>query len=401
MKKSRWLFRMVAFFIAIGMSAQVRPQGVVSNGQQVTRIRINEDVANAQTRYEAGNASYMLQKYDEAFKFFEKAANAGHPGAQYNLGMCYYEGKGTKQDYKKAVKWLEMAGESDVKDAQYNLAAMYRNGIGVEKDLKKADYWEQKYNVGRGSLTGSRPLAERVYNEVDESPRFPGGDQALMNWLMTNLRYPEEALNRGIQGRVMLSFVVASDGSVVQPQVVKSIHPLLDAEAIRVLLSMPKWTPGKKGGKPVYARCSFPVTFKYVDETPQQNSAESGEQKEQAENVEQKEQPEDDSYAEVIEKVDQNPSFPGGEKALMDWLRKNMKYPPLAQENGIQGRVIAQFVVNKDGSIVEPAILKSVHPLLDAEAMRVALSMPKWTPGRQKGQPVRVRFSLPLTFRLQ
>lgn len=86
---------------------------------------------------------------------------------------------------------------------------------------------------------------------------------------------------------------------------------------------------------------------------------------------------------------------------LMKYLQKEMKYPKEAQDKGIQGRVIVQFVVNKDGSICEANVVKSVDPLLDAEAVRVVNAMPKWNPGKQRGQAVNVRFTLPLTFRLQ
>ena len=103
----------------------------------------------------------------------------------------------------------------------------------------------------------------------------------------------------------------------------------------------------------------------------------------------------------IFEVVEQNPSFPGGEAELMKWLHKNLKYPPVAQENGIQGKVYIQFVVNKDGSIVDPKIIRSADASLDKEAMRVVQAMPKWTPGRQRGKAVRVRFTLPVTFRLQ
>ncbi|MBQ6965426.1 MAG: energy transducer TonB [Bacteroidaceae bacterium] len=110
---------------------------------------------------------------------------------------------------------------------------------------------------------------------------------------------------------------------------------------------------------------------------------------------------EESDEGEIFEVVEQNPMFPGGEKALMQYLQKNLKYPAAAQENNIQGRVMVQFVVNKDGSIVDPKVLRSVDPSLDKEAMRVVQSMPKWTPGKQRGKPVRVRFTLPVTFRLQ
>ena len=109
---------------------------------------------------------------------------------------------------------------------------------------------------------------------------------------------------------------------------------------------------------------------------------------------------EEGDEGEVFEVVEQSPNFPGGMDELMKWLSKNLKYPASAQENGIQGRVLVQFVVNKDGSIVEPKVIRSVDPALDKEAMRVVSAMPKWQPGKQRGKTVRVRYTLPVTFRL-
>lgn len=104
---------------------------------------------------------------------------------------------------------------------------------------------------------------------------------------------------------------------------------------------------------------------------------------------------------EVFQVVEEQPMYPGGMQELMKYLQKEMKYPKEAQDKGIQGRVIVQFVVNKDGSICDEHVVKSVDPQLDAEAIRVIRSMPNWIPGKQRGEPVRVRFTLPLTFRLQ
>lgn len=103
----------------------------------------------------------------------------------------------------------------------------------------------------------------------------------------------------------------------------------------------------------------------------------------------------------VFDVVEQMPSFKGGDAALMEWLSKNIKYPVIAEENGIQGRVVATFVVERDGSITDVKIVKSVDPSLDKEAIRVLKAMPKWIPGRQNGQPVRVKYTVPVTFRLQ
>ena len=99
--------------------------------------------------------------------------------------------------------------------------------------------------------------------------------------------------------------------------------------------------------------------------------------------------------------VEQMPQFPGGPAALMQFLSTNVKYPKEAFEQGIQGRVIANFVVEKDGSITEARVVKSVDPALDAEALRVVGTMPKWAPGTQNGEPVRVKYTVPITFRLQ
>ena len=104
---------------------------------------------------------------------------------------------------------------------------------------------------------------------------------------------------------------------------------------------------------------------------------------------------------EIFQVVEHMPEFPGGMGALMKFLGKNIKYPTIAQENGTQGRVIVQFVVNKDGSIVDPVVVRSVDPYLDKEALRVIKSMPKWKPGQQLGKKVRVKYTVPVTFRLQ
>ena len=99
--------------------------------------------------------------------------------------------------------------------------------------------------------------------------------------------------------------------------------------------------------------------------------------------------------------VEQMPQFPGGTTAMMEYLSKNVRYPEEAHKNGIQGRVIITFVVESDGSITEAHIVRSVNPLLDAEALRVVNAMPNWTPGMQNGEPVRVKYTLPITFKLQ
>ena len=103
----------------------------------------------------------------------------------------------------------------------------------------------------------------------------------------------------------------------------------------------------------------------------------------------------------IFQVVEEMPEVPGGQAECMKWLGKNMKYPQISQENGVQGRVIVQFVVNQDGSIVDAQVVRGVDPYLDKEALRVIGNMPKWKPGKQRGKAVRVKFTLPVMFRVQ
>lgn len=119
------------------------------------------------------------------------------------------------------------------------------------------------------------------------------------------------------------------------------------------------------------------------------------------EEIAQPEPPKNEEENKVFDAVEEQPSFPGGQGALMAWLNDNIKYPVVAAENGIQGKVIVQFVVGKNGSISNVKVLRSVDPSLDKEAVRVVSNMPNWTPGKQNGASVNVRFTLPVTFRLQ
>lgn len=108
-----------------------------------------------------------------------------------------------------------------------------------------------------------------------------------------------------------------------------------------------------------------------------------------------------ESQEKVYDVVEEMPSFPGGQSALMQYLGNNVQYPFEAQENGVQGRVIISFVVENDGGISHVKVAKSANPALDREAMRVVETMPKWIPGKQNGECVRVRYSVPVVFRLK
>lgn len=101
-----------------------------------------------------------------------------------------------------------------------------------------------------------------VYDVVEVMPQFPGGQTAMLKYIMENIKYPKQIMEEGIQGRVTVSFIVEKDGRVSNVRLLRSVQPLLDKEAVRVVKSMPKWTPGKHNGKPVRVRFNLPVMFK-------------------------------------------------------------------------------------------------------------------------------------------
>ncbi|RXQ96512.1 energy transducer TonB [Ancylomarina salipaludis] len=114
-----------------------------------------------------------------------------------------------------------------------------------------------------------------------------------------------------------------------------------------------------------------------------------------------KEDIEDDDEEKIFVIAENMPEFPGGDAALFSWISNNIKYPVIAQENGITGRVYLNFVVNKQGGIENVKVTRGVDPSLDKEAIRVINKMPKWIPGKQRGKPVNVSFSVPINFQLQ
>ncbi|MBQ2235383.1 MAG: TonB family protein, partial [Muribaculaceae bacterium] len=117
--------------------------------------------------------------------------------------------------------------------------------------------------------------------------------------------------------------------------------------------------------------------------------------------VVEKKTPVEEKKEEIFKSVEQMPTFPGGDAALMKYLSSHINYPAMAQENGVQGRVVVQFVVTKTGKVGEVKVVRSVDKDLDREAVRVCKSLPNFVPGRQNGQPVNVWYTLPVTFKLQ
>lgn len=264
---------------------------------------------------------------------------------------------------------------------------------------------------------------EQVFSVTEVQAQFPGGMQALMNWLAGHLAYPEEAWKNNIQGRVIVQFIVNADGSVSEARVVKSVDKYLDAEALRVVGMMPKWIPGKNAGKVVRSYFILPISFKIPEEEAVQIVSQAGgcangdcwkqvssipqrKKVQESPSLYNQEAAEDDYDAEIYRPaeeriytvVEQQAQFPGGQQALIQWVEDNIKCPERVKNSDTKVRVIVKFVVEKDGSVTNPVVVKGVDNELDKAAIELMEKMPRWIPGRMNGVPVRSYYIIPVLF---
>ena len=250
---------------------------------------------DAKAQYRLGECYYygdgISRDFKQAEYWYRKAADNGYARAQVRLGGCYHEGRGVAKDDKQSVYWYRKAAEQGYVYGQSMLGLAYHFGVGVTEDWQQAAYWLQKAaaqgdseakklldlqkaissitldsktlkSLSTSSAPASSSSSEQVHDVVEQMPAFPGGQSALFQYLSQNIKYPEICEKKGIQGRVVCSLVVDIDGSITDVQVQHSVDPYLDAEAVRVIKSMPKWIPGKQEGKPVRVRYTVPISFR-------------------------------------------------------------------------------------------------------------------------------------------
>ena len=262
----------------------------------------------------------------------------------------------------------------------------------------------------------TKTLHQKVSGDVDEMPRFPGCEdftdkekqkacstEKMIEFIYKNIKYPEEAKKEGLEGIVVIDFTVKEDGILTGFKIIKDIGGGCGTEAMRAMKMMPKWIPGKSEGKPVAVNLKIPVKFKLDGEDkvislPQSDESTLGE--------------------EVFVVVEEMPEFPGcaeiaagkerkmcSNKRLFEFIYSNVKYPKEAHANGIEGKVIAKFVVNKHGNVIKPEIVNNPGGGLGDEVLRVINLMndmpEKWIPGKQRGQNVNVLLTLPVVFKTE
>jgi TonB family protein len=290
-----------------------------------------------------------------------------------------------------------------------------------------------------------------IFTVVEQNAEYPGGQAEMGKFLAKNLRYPIEAQKNEQQGKVFLKFVVDTEGEISNIKVLKSAGSGMDEEAIRVVSKMPTWVSALQNGKKVNSEFVLPIEFILEEEKDKTTSkliliepstimkdalyfldgelsnekafnelkpqsiysmnvlkydAAIKEYGEKAKNgviiiTTKKEGIKAGTQEKIYTEVEQNASFPGGQREMNKFLSKNLKYPEKAQRAYVKGRVFLSFIVKSTGEIDDIQVVKGLGFGLDEEAIRIVKAMPKWIPGMQSGKKVNSKFNLPISFLLE
>jgi len=205
----------------------------------------------------------------------------------------------------------------------------------------------------------------RIYTDLDTMPEFPGGSVGLITYIESEVVYPDLARKANINGVVNVDFVIEKDGSVSNVTVNDNLGYGCDEAAAKVILRMPSWEPGYYLGEPARTLLSAPIPFK--------------------------------SFYKIVENM---PEFPGGRKAMYEFLSENLVYPEMAKEQKVEGQVIVSFVVGANGSLSKIELARGIGSGCDEEALRLVSIMPAWVPGFHHGKPVPVEYNLAVGFKL-
>ena len=248
--------------------------------------------------------------------------------------------------------------------------------------------------------SGGSDTANVVYEVVEIQPSPPGGMAGWNKYLMENLRYPTNAQRKGIEGTVIVAFVVNTDGTTTDIEILRSVGGGCDEEVIRIVKGSPKWTPGVQRGTPVRTRMRLPLRFMLGGTDPSRDSTEVSLNAVPLPPATDGQDLSQEGAALFFDVVDTPPSPVGGFEAWSRHLSENLTYPTSARMKGIQGTVLVSFIVNTDGTIEGIELVQGIGGGCDEEAIRIIKSSPSWTPGMIKGKAVRTRMKIPIGFRL-
>ena len=256
---------------------------------------------------------------------------------------------------------------------------------------RQKDYTEADSILGSDLPEDKKILLPRMCDRMAQFPGDEHGRNKYWEWLDKNIRYPKAAAAKGIEGSVFLSFTVCADGAIKDISINdmgNATDESLKKEAIRLFSSMPRWTPATYKGKPVNTRDFGIVYFKLPKKEVRDKS-----QKPTVSDT-----PEE--YIYDMKGIPVAPIFKGGGQGLEKWIQENLQYPADAAKAKIEGRVIVEFVIDKNGAVTNPRVVRGINDVFNNEALRVIKSLPRWTPGQAHGKPANTRYTYPVTFRL-
>lgn len=312
--------------------------------------------------FEEGVLFLQSGEYEKSVKSFSTAisSNQNIIDSYYNRGIAYFK----LQMKDEACKdWSIVAYYND-KEIFSKLDKYCDSMIIIESDTFQTSFFDTTYY---------KDQKENPFFRREDMAEFPGGEVELMNFIGNNLKYPITAKEDHVQGRVYVRFYIDRNGIVQKPYILKGVREDLDKEVLRIIKLMPKWKPAYSNNNPVGVALSLPVNFKFYENS---------------------------FTKDFIDIVDEKmPSFPGGEKKLMEYIEKNLKAPQHKENKRINRIVYATFVVDTSGSIKNAKITRGLDEECDREVLRVINSMPKWEPGTQNGVKVQVEYNLPFKFK--
>ena len=275
-----------------------------------------------------------------------------------------------------------------------DLLQVVTNDTKITTEVDFAEFDENTEVVQQVEVVEETIEDDQPFLIAETMPLFPmqeGGNpgygdlNTFRAWVQKNIKYPAEAFRNGEQGRVVLSFVVEKDGSVSNIQILQTPGKAFSEETRRVVAASPKWKPGEQRGEKVRVRYTLPVDFRITATAQDTKTSENK-----------------GSGEEPFLVVDTPPQFNGGDIGeFRRWVQMNVKYPAEALGKNIYGKVLVTFVIEKDGRLTNIQVLQTPDRSLSEEAIRVLNKSPKWSPGKQRNQVVRVKYTLPVDFRVQ
>lgn len=261
-------------------------------------------------------------------------------------------------------------------------------------------------------VAAKRIKSDNITEEGIIAPQFEGGDTALYEFLENNIKYPLLLVDIEMEGETQVKFKVDKEGSVKNIELLRGFDPLADDRVVHVLEVMPRWIPGSVNGSTTDMPVELNISFALTDDLrnfvkTQKEEGISLEELDKEFNSKQKqtvaslkEEEEDISISKLDTINNKAPQFPGGEKGLEEYFKKNLKYPKKAIEKKLEGRVVFTITVSAQGEITDIILHRGFHYECNQEAYYLIKKMPDWIPGLKDGKPVSMQVILPITFTL-